>query len=127
MRHKRADRWRWHVKTALAATIAGARDRRLLAGRRKPPYRPVVLGYHRVVDDFDAAARTAMPSMLTSAAMFERHLDCLARDFCFVSVEEIGQRTANGEPFNEPVAAITFDDGYRDVYEHAFPILKRKG
>ena len=27
----------------------------------------------------------------------------------------------------DPVAAVTFDDGYRDVYEHAVPVLKRKG
>jgi peptidoglycan/xylan/chitin deacetylase (PgdA/CDA1 family) len=25
------------------------------------------------------------------------------------------------------VAAVTFDDGYRDVYQNAFPVLKRKG
>src|SRR5205085_1579779 len=32
-----------------------------------------------------------------------------------------------GASFSEPVAAVTFDDGYRDVHEHALPVLKRKG
>jgi peptidoglycan/xylan/chitin deacetylase (PgdA/CDA1 family) len=59
--------------------------------------------------------------------MFERHLDCLGRSFRFVSLDEIGDRLLNGLPFHEPVAAITFDDGYRDVYELALPILQRKG
>ncbi|HEY6362989.1 MAG TPA: polysaccharide deacetylase family protein, partial [Vicinamibacterales bacterium] len=94
-------------------------------GRR--PERPLVLGYHRVVDDFEAAARTEMPSMLTSAKMFEHHLDYIGRHFRFVSVDEIGKQVAGGRPFSTPVAAVTFDDGYRDVYEHAYPILRRKG
>ena len=25
------------------------------------------------------------------------------------------------------MAAVTFDDGYRDIYENAYPMLKRKG
>src|SRR5207248_1615178 len=104
-----------------------ARETQIAAALRRPPYRPLVLGYHRVVEDFATTARTSMPSMLTSAAMFERHLDALARSFTFVSVEDIGRHIAAGEPFAEPVAAVTFDDGYRDVYEQAYPILRRKG
>jgi hypothetical protein len=91
------------------------------------PERPLILGYHRVVDDFETIARNEMASMLTSCEMFERHLDVVGRHFRFVSLDEIGRHLESGEPFTERVAAVTFDDGYRDNYEQAFPILKRKG
>src|SRR5688500_9948862 len=89
--------------------------------------RPLVLGYHRVVEDFNSVARTEMPSMLTSTSMFERHLDCIGRRFRFVSLDEIGAHILSGEPFEKPVAAVTFDDGYADNFEQAYPVLKRKG
>jgi peptidoglycan/xylan/chitin deacetylase (PgdA/CDA1 family) len=89
--------------------------------------RMLVIGYHRVVDDFDAAAKTDMPTMLVTRAMFERHVDWIGRRFDFVGLDEIGKRCSSAEPFPGPVAAITFDDGYSDVYEHAFPVLVRKG
>jgi peptidoglycan/xylan/chitin deacetylase (PgdA/CDA1 family) len=127
VQRKGAARWRWAVKTALASTISRVHDHGLGAVLGRRPARPLVLGYHRVVDDFAAAARTEMPNMLTSARMFEHHLDYIGRHFRFVSIDEIGKQTASGVPFSRPVAAVTFDDGYRDVYEHAYPILKRKG
>jgi peptidoglycan/xylan/chitin deacetylase (PgdA/CDA1 family) len=120
-------RWRWHVKAALASTISRAHDYGFAAALARGGARPLVLGYHRVVDDFASVARTEMPSMLTSTRMFERHLDYLGRHFRFVSLDEVGAHILSGEPFDGPVAAITFDDGYRDVYEHAFPVLARKG
>ena len=120
-------RWRWHVKAALATTISRAHDSGFASALARGRTRPLVLGYHRVVDDFASVARTEMPSMLTSTRMFERHLDYLGRHFRFVSLDEIGAHILSGEPFDEPVAAITFDDGYQDVYEHAFPVLARKG
>jgi peptidoglycan/xylan/chitin deacetylase (PgdA/CDA1 family) len=120
-------RWRTTIKTALASTITRAHDRGLTAPLARGASRPLILGYHRVVDDYAAVARTEMPSMLTSTAMFERHLDCIGRRFRFVSLEEIGEHIESGVPFSGPVAAVTFDDGYRDVYDHAYPILRRKG
>jgi peptidoglycan/xylan/chitin deacetylase (PgdA/CDA1 family) len=118
-------RFRSHVKTAVASALAKAYDHGL-AGPRGT-YRPLVVGYHRIVEDFEAEAEVEMPSMLTSLAMFEQHLECLGQYFRFMSLDDIGDRLLNGLPFDEPVAAVTFDDGYRDVYELAMPVLERKG
>jgi peptidoglycan/xylan/chitin deacetylase (PgdA/CDA1 family) len=115
------------VKAALASAIAGAHHHRIGAMLARPIAQPLILGYHRVVEDFAAAARTDMPSMLIGVDMFERHLDLLGRHFKFVGLDEIGERVMSGSPFTERVAAITFDDGYCDVYEQAYPLLKRKG
>ena len=121
------NRWRTRLKAALASTISRTHDFGLAELIARGPDRPLILGYHRVVEDFQSSARTEMPSMLTSTAMFERHLDAIGRHFRFVSLDEIGERLASGQPFTEHVAAVTFDDGYRDVYEQAFPVLQRKG
>ena len=127
MQQRSSDRWRGHLKEACASTISRAHDSGFAAALARGRTRPLVLGYHRVVDDFASVARTEMPSMLTSTEMFERHLDCIGRRFRFVSLDDIGAHELSGEPFGEPVAAVTFDDGYADVYEHAYPVLKRKG
>ena len=118
---------RWRLKALLASTIARAHDRGLASALARTVDRPLVLGYHRVVEEFGAVANVEMPSMLISSRMFERHLDCIGRHFTFVSLDDIGEHVGGGRRFDKPVAAVTFDDGYRDVYEHAFPILKRKG
>jgi peptidoglycan/xylan/chitin deacetylase (PgdA/CDA1 family) len=123
---KAAARWRWYLKAGLA-TVLNALGTHGTPLRVAGGYRPLVLGYHRVVEDFDEAVRHEMASMLISAAMFERHVDFLARHFTFVSLDEVGEAVRRGIPFAKPVAAITFDDGYADVFDHAVPILKRKG
>jgi peptidoglycan/xylan/chitin deacetylase (PgdA/CDA1 family) len=119
--------WRGFVKDTVASAIwrAHAQPSQWPLVRRQG--RVLVVGYHRVVEDYESAARTEMPALLTSRKMFERHLDTIGRDFQFVSLDEIGSRLRQGIAFDRPVAAITFDDGYRDVYENAFPILDRKG
>lgn len=125
MRRRGRERWRSMVKAAVAGAIVWTWPlAAFLAQRRR---QPLVLGYHRVVDDFLEASRTEMPAMLTSRAMFERHLDWLAKHFRFATLDEVGCRIAEGGGFDNPVVAITFDDGYRDVYEQAYPVLKRRG
>jgi peptidoglycan/xylan/chitin deacetylase (PgdA/CDA1 family) len=79
------------------------------------------------VEDFDQSAKKAIPSMLISTKMLERHIDWLAKRFSLVSLDEIGHYLESGRAFPRPAAAITFDDGYSDVYHHGFPLLQRKG
>jgi peptidoglycan/xylan/chitin deacetylase (PgdA/CDA1 family) len=113
--------WRRAAKTAIASVC------RVPASLALPRVQPYIVGYHRVVDDFPTAARTTLPSLLVSVRMLEQQLDWIGRHFHFASLDEIGERLEQDRPFDRPVAAVTFDDGYQDVYELAYPILLRKG
>lgn len=87
---------------------------------------PVVIGYHRVVEDFALEAEKSIPAMLISISMLERHLEWLGNRFDLISIDELCSTLQQGGKFDRPIAAITFDDGYRDNYYNAFPLLKHK-
>src|SRR5579862_847058 len=95
--------------------------------RQSSGFTPFIACYHRVVGDFHRSATGTIPSMLISAGMLERQIDWLARHCEIMSLDEIGARLESGRPFDKPAAAVTFDDGYSDVYHYAYPLLKRKG
>jgi peptidoglycan/xylan/chitin deacetylase (PgdA/CDA1 family) len=59
--------------------------------------------------------------------MLECHVDWLGRRFNVVSVDDLRSSLESPKRSARPLAAITFDDGYRDVYEHAMPLLVKKG
>jgi peptidoglycan/xylan/chitin deacetylase (PgdA/CDA1 family) len=86
-------------------------------------HQPVVLGYHRVVERYDTALPLSLPGSLISVAMLERHLDAIGRRYEFVSLDDL-TRPGNRR---RAIAAVTFDDGYEDVYHNAVPLLIRKG
>lgn len=113
------------VRTALKTATAWAVSRTGLdrvARRKLHRSVPFIVGYHRVVERMDAVDG-ALPSMEISAGMLERHMDWLGRNFRIVSLDEV----CAVEDSSTPSAAVTFDDGYSDVYHHAFPLLKRMG
>ncbi|HEV8441366.1 MAG TPA: polysaccharide deacetylase family protein [Methylomirabilota bacterium] len=117
---------RGRLKSGAAAALSSTGADALIGRLADARTLPVVLGYHRVVDDFATEARRAIPAMLTSRAMLERQLDWVGRRFQFVTLDELGERLEQGRDLSR-VAAVTFDDGYRDAYEIAFPLLQRKG
>jgi peptidoglycan/xylan/chitin deacetylase (PgdA/CDA1 family) len=80
----------------------------------------LILTYHRVTD---------VPDPFFGGVPvqdFRRQMEMLRAYFNVFPLEELVVRMAKGDVPPKAVA-ITFDDGYRDNYQNAFPILKQLG
>ena len=75
-----------------------------------------ILVYHRVRQSPDSF----LPS--TPLASFEKQMECLARRFRVLNLVEAVEALARGDVPDNAVV-ITFDDGYRDNFDLAYPIL----
>lgn len=115
------------IKGGLASAVHWSGTGSLLALRQGAKQAPLVIGYHRVVEDFRASAARTIPPMLISVRTFERQLDWIGRRFEFVGLDDLADAMEGRKRFKKPPAAITFDDGYIDTYQHAWPVLRRKG
>jgi peptidoglycan/xylan/chitin deacetylase (PgdA/CDA1 family) len=52
----------------------------------------------------------------------------VGRTFEFAPLDEVAETVIRGRaPGRRPLAAVTFDDGYGDVYQYAFPMLQSMG
>jgi peptidoglycan/xylan/chitin deacetylase (PgdA/CDA1 family) len=123
---RRRDVIRRLAKHAAAVAIRASGADRVLAGAARRADAPLVLCYHRVVDDPEAHPWCA-PAMLVSLATLERQLDWVGRRHDFVDLDTLARVAAGQLVPRRPVAAVTFDDGYLDVVRLGLPLLARKG
>lgn len=86
-----------------------------------------IIGYHRVVADIGKAEANSIYGLVVSKETFREHCRILQENFDVVNLEEAAEFLESGEFSYLPKAVITFDDGYLDNYEEAFPILKEFG
>jgi peptidoglycan/xylan/chitin deacetylase (PgdA/CDA1 family) len=64
----------------------------------------------------------------TPPALFAAQLDRLqAEGYTTISLYQLLAHLTQGAPLPEKPVVITFDDGYRDNYESAFPLLRERG
>lgn len=83
----------------------------------------VILYYHRVVPQMGHD-----PLMLkVSVRHFREQLEFLMKSFKIISLEELLIQIQNQYFEDSRQAVVTFDDGYWDNYEFAFPVLKELG
>jgi peptidoglycan/xylan/chitin deacetylase (PgdA/CDA1 family) len=83
-----------------------------------------ILMYHRIAE---TSCTKSAPYCLPPTK-FEAQLQLLRdRGFCSVTLEEWRVAWENRQPFRQSPVIMTFDDGYRDFSETAWPLLKRYG
>ena len=80
-----------------------------------------VIGYHEIIDP----AQALDPDYATSPEDFRQQIAWLQRNqYHFVSIDDILASRRGQKPLPNNAVLLTFDDGYRSVYDNAYPVLK---
>lgn len=79
---------------------------------------------HAVILLFHHVATDTPPATSISPERFEALLELIEREgFRVLGLPELVARLREGAPVPDNAVAITFDDGYRSVHDHALPML----
>ena len=86
----------------------------------------MLIPYHHIVSDKKIPYIKSLYNYKTTQ-QFEEDLDFLLKHFLPISLTEIINHQQKKIPFKQKSFLITFDDGLREMYEIAAPILLKKG
>lgn len=81
--------------------------------------------YHRVLPKHDPRLATEEPGMYVTPETLNMHLSELSKIAQLIHIEEWLELAKANALENKLYCAITFDDGWADNYEFAFPLLKK--
>ena len=88
-------------------------------------YDSFILVYHMVANEKQGAnLRNNSSTFNVSLDVFEEHLAYLVSHYEIVHLDYLIDEIRNGRSVKGKIA-ITFDDGFKDSYESAYPILKK--
>lgn len=116
------------LKASAAPLLSGLRSgQRWLEGDRHRANQVMILGYHQIADDIANAEREAIPGMVISTHTFRRQMEFVRERYAVLSLDEAGAVLRGETSTERPAVVITFDDGYRSVYDQAWPVLRELG
>lgn len=82
--------------------------------------RKYILTYHRITNNKSHLSGPNQ-SLFISKKSFELQIKHLVRKYKIVSLDQLVKNINN----RQPVIAITFDDGFKDIFLNAYPILQK--
>ncbi len=83
----------------------------------------LILMYHRVLPLAEVDWKI-QPGMYVSDDSLRMHVRFLKRYFSLVPLSHFITGNTSCQNIEKPLCAITFDDGWRDFYDYAYPVLK---
>ena len=111
------------LKQYAKSVVLGSRA--LLAAQLLVPIRVLILRYHSVRElpaDLDPYISI---DITHSAVLFRAQMEYVARTCHPITLDDIPGFVTGSRPIPRRAVAVTFDDGYRDNYEVAAPILEQ--
>lgn len=110
------------AKGLLAAAADRSRflDAYGFARRKLTKSQIAILIYHRVSPRRDSWSLEPL-----SPQSFERQMRYFSQNYEILPLDRLVEHIKQGEPLPEKAVVITFDDGYKDNYRYAYPILKK--
>jgi peptidoglycan/xylan/chitin deacetylase (PgdA/CDA1 family) len=119
-----------HTRILLSDAVKQAIYRSGLLGlcrNRRRTNTALILRYHSVGGQDDAIPSYIDPSLCVPLSAFEHQMQFVREYYTPVSLDQLYAAIADGRPFPPRAVVITFDDGYRDNYSYALPILRKYG
>ncbi len=114
---------KWSLKQVRNGLLAGIALMKIKL-RQSPSL--IILTYHRILPGQSPLRLTEQPGMMATPEALDMHLSLLKRLGAeFVSLDTWLDDQRQNRTLPGLAVAVTFDDGWQDNYEHAFPVLKK--
>lgn len=85
--------------------------------------RLTILAYHRVTNKDICNIKASLPSLFVTRDSFIKQLEFIKRHYTIINFKELKTHVSKNDiPPNSLI--ITFDDGYEDNYQNAYPIMQ---
>lgn len=122
--------WHEHLRRSVKLALVGAIHYSGLLALIRTRYmrdRAVILMYHRVTPDGEGVPDYSPNGMAVTPHEFAMQMRFISAHYDVVPFSRVVSAVTAGDKLPADMCVVTFDDGWRDVYQYAFPVLKAHG